>query len=103
FPLPGELGPTTDSVIQGEFRRLLVDALGRVKGFIFFLDCLDVSRALVMFESFPSFMAETGLSDLPCERVCICLTKADSKFADRGGEARDAIENAAARDHVEGL
>lgn len=92
FPNPTAGGASFDIVEYRRFRDALVESLTRASGLMLCLDSTDNTRALEMFEALPGIMRDTGLATLPCKRVAVCLTKVDSRFADKGTEARATAE-----------
>jgi len=98
FPTPEERGAGFDEIAHKQFREELVNALKSAEGVVLCLDSTDESRSLVMFESLPVIFGATGLADLPAKRICICLTKVDARFSDKGEGAQAAAENASALD-----
>lgn len=97
FPLPEEISANFDYAAHTRFREILIEALKRADGFMLCLDTTDQQPALAMFEHLPGIMMETGLANLPCKRVCICLTKSDALFAKYGRDARRQVEAASPR------
>lgn len=83
----------TDSVVSARFRMSLVQALKKADGFILCVDSSDKKMARTMFEAFPSILMATGLSQLPCRRVCVCLTKADLRAHDDGMSVLQTLES----------
>jgi GTPase SAR1 family protein len=96
FPTPEEQSVDFDETAHKTFRGELVEAMKRARGVVLCFDCMDEERSLVLFESLPVIFSDTGLSDLPASRICICLTKVDAKYAHLGAGAHAAAEQASA-------
>jgi hypothetical protein len=92
-----QVGPNVDTASFKHLRAQLVDALKSAEGLMLCLDSTDATRSLEMFETLPGIMRDTGLPVLPCKRLCVCLTKADKHFADKGTGARAAAEDTSAQ------